>query len=86
MRLSFSRVLPVLLVFSLFTGCGDDTTTNEGIPEVPTWPGITYDTSKPDGTPQKLLDVSALRSLGWTSQVSLKDGIHDTYEWFLKKV
>jgi len=45
---------------------------------------IIYDTSKPDGTPQKLLDVSVLTSLGWTSQVSLKEGIHTTYKWFLK--
>lgn len=43
---------------------------------------IIYDTSKPDGTPQKLLDVSVLTSLGWTSQVSLKEGIHTTYKWF----
>ncbi len=47
---------------------------------------IIYDTSKPDGTPQKLLDVSVLTSLGWTSQVSLKEGIHTTYKWFLKNV
>jgi GDP-L-fucose synthase len=45
---------------------------------------IIYDRSKPDGTPQKLLDVSVLTSLGWTSQVSLKEGIHTTYKWFLK--
>jgi GDP-L-fucose synthase len=45
---------------------------------------IIYDRSKPDGTPQKLLDVSVLASLGWTSQVSLKEGIQTTYKWFLK--
>lgn len=46
---------------------------------------IIYDRSKPDGTPQKLLDVSVLTSLGWTSQVSLKTGIQTTYKWFLKQ-
>jgi GDP-L-fucose synthase len=44
---------------------------------------IVYDTSKPDGSPRKLLDVSKLRSLGWSSQISLPDGIRTAYEWFL---
>ncbi|MFH1457248.1 MAG: GDP-L-fucose synthase, partial [Patescibacteria group bacterium] len=43
---------------------------------------ITWDESKPDGTPQKLLDVSKLNKLGWTAQTSLKDGIKKTYTWF----
>ena len=43
---------------------------------------IEYDTSKPDGTPQKLLDVSLLTSLGWTYSTELKDGIQLTYDWF----
>ena len=42
------------------------------------------DTSKPDGTPQKLLDVSRLKGLGWSPRISLKDGIKQTYEWCLK--
>ena len=43
-----------------------------------------FDTSKPDGTPQKLLDVSRLKNLGWSPRISLKDGIRQTYEWCLK--
>ena len=43
---------------------------------------VIWDTSKPDGTPRKLLDVSKLKSLGWSPQVDLADGIADTYEWF----
>jgi GDP-L-fucose synthase len=43
---------------------------------------IVYDTSKPDGTPRKLLDVSRLSALGWRSRISLKDGIEQTYEWY----
>ena len=47
--------------------------------------GIIYDTDKPDGTPQKLLDVSRLKSLGWTPKISLRDGIERTYAWYLKE-
>jgi GDP-L-fucose synthase len=44
---------------------------------------IVYDTSKPDGTPRKLLDVSRLHALGWRHKVSLNEGIKQTYGWFL---
>ncbi|MFZ3169708.1 MAG: GDP-L-fucose synthase [Candidatus Methanoperedens sp.] len=44
---------------------------------------IVYDTTKPDGTPQKLLDVSRLCSLGWKARISLRDGIEQTYEWYV---
>ena len=44
---------------------------------------IVYDTTKPDGTPQKLLDVSRLRRLGWKARISLRDGIEQTYEWYV---
>ena len=43
---------------------------------------IVFDTSKPDGTPRKLLDVSKLTGLGWKSSVALEDGIARTYEWY----
>jgi len=46
---------------------------------------LTFDRSKPDGTPRKLLDVSRLARLGWTSSISLEDGIRATYDWFLKQ-
>lgn len=46
---------------------------------------VIYDSSKPDGTPVKRLDVSKLSSLGWQAQVSLKKGIEQTYEWFKKQ-
>jgi GDP-L-fucose synthase len=45
---------------------------------------IVSDTSKPDGTPRKLLDVSRLNSLGWKAKIPLEEGIRQTYEWFLK--
>jgi len=44
---------------------------------------IEFDTSKPDGTPQKLLDVSRLSSLGWQYSVELEQGLEMTYQWFL---
>ncbi len=46
---------------------------------------IVYDTLKPDGTPQKLLDVSKMHDLGWKAKISLKDGIKETYE-IMKKI
>jgi GDP-L-fucose synthase len=43
---------------------------------------ILWDYTKPDGTPRKLLDVSRITALGWTSLIGLEDGIRSTYEWF----
>ena len=45
---------------------------------------IRWDTSKPDGTPRKLLDVSKLNGLGWEPSVGLADGLSETYRWFLE--
>ncbi len=44
---------------------------------------LVFDTSKPDGTPRKLLDVTRLQELGWSAKIELEDGIRSTYEWFL---
>jgi GDP-L-fucose synthase len=43
-----------------------------------------WDAGKPDGTPQKLLDVSLARSLGWEAQITLEEGLRQTYEWFVR--
>ncbi len=45
---------------------------------------IDWDTSMPDGTPRKLLDVSRMRSLGWEAKTGLKEGLEKTYRWFLE--
>lgn len=45
---------------------------------------IVLDTSKPDGTPRKLLDVSKLHGLGWRASIALEEGIASTYAWFLE--
>ncbi len=44
---------------------------------------LTFDNSKPDGAPRKLLDVSRLNSMGWSPSISLRDGLETTYKWFL---
>jgi GDP-L-fucose synthase len=44
---------------------------------------IEWDSSKPDGTPRKLMDVTRIKDLGWESKIKLKEGIRNTYNWFL---
>ena len=70
-------------------GTGKDLTINELaklIAEIIGFKGkIIHDSSKPDGTPRKLLDVSRLNSLGWKYKTELRDGIEKTYEHFKKK-
>jgi len=46
---------------------------------------INFDTSKPDGTIQKLLDVSCLKNMGWTYSINLEEGLRKTYEWYNKE-
>jgi GDP-L-fucose synthase len=46
---------------------------------------VVFDPTKPDGTPQKLLDISRLNDLGWEPKISLKNGIRQTYEWCLRE-
>jgi GDP-L-fucose synthase len=47
---------------------------------------VIFDSSKPDGAPQKLLDISRLNSVGWKANISLKEGIKLTYKWFCVNV
>lgn len=47
---------------------------------------LSYDISKPDGTPRKLLDVGKINKLGWKHDISLKEGLGNTYNWFLKNI
>lgn len=69
-------------------GWGEDITIRELaelICEVVGFKGaLAWDSSKPDGTPRKLLDVTKLRGLGWKPTISLREGIATTYDWFKK--
>ena len=46
---------------------------------------LVFDTSKPDGTMRKLIDVSRLAEMGWRARIDLKDGLRETYDWFLRQ-
>jgi GDP-L-fucose synthase len=69
-------------------GCGEDVTIRELaeiILEVVGFEAkLVFDPTKPDGTPRKLLDITRLKKLGWKPRISLRDGIRQTYEWFLE--
>ena len=69
-------------------GCGEDLTIRELVEIVARVIGfeidLVFDTTKPDGTPRKLLDTTRLQALGWKPQISLNDGIRQTYQWFLE--
>jgi GDP-L-fucose synthase len=69
-------------------GVGEDSTIAELAENVKRAVGfggkIRWDTSKPDGTPRKLLDVTKIRGMGWKPKVSMEEGISLAYEWFLK--
>ena len=45
---------------------------------------IDFDTTKPDGTPRKLMNVTRLADMGWRAQIGLREGVESTYQWFLK--
>ena len=68
-------------------GCGSDLTIRELAELVQRTIGhegeIVWDHTKPDGTPQKLMDSSRMRSLGWEPKIDLERGVRITYEWYL---
>jgi GDP-L-fucose synthase len=47
---------------------------------------LTFDSTKPDGMPRKLLDSSRILAMGWRPRINLDDGLSETYQWFLKNV
>jgi GDP-L-fucose synthase len=48
--------------------------------------GLEFDTTKPDGTPRKLLDVGRIHDLGWRAEIGLREGLEQTYEWYRQKI
>jgi GDP-L-fucose synthase len=71
-------------------GVGHDLTVKdlaEMVKEIIGYKGqVSFDPSKPDGTPRKLLDVARINSLGWQAEIDLEDGIRETYSWYLDKL
>lgn len=71
-------------------GTGVDCTIGELAKTIATVTGftgkLTFDTSKPDGAPRKLMDVSRLKSLGWKASIGLEDGLKDAYDWYVTNV
>ena len=69
-------------------GTGTDVTIRElaeTIAEVTGFKGrLVFDTSKPDGTPRKLMDVSRLAGMGWRAKITLREGLQNAYRWFLE--
>jgi GDP-L-fucose synthase len=69
-------------------GTGEDLTIRELAETIQRLTGfagkLTWDSSKPDGTPRKLLDVSRLTALGWTARIPLEQGLRDTLRWYLE--
>ena len=69
-------------------GCGEDQTIRvlaETIREVVGYSGsLEFDSSRPDGTPQKILDISKIRVLGWTPEIPLKNGLEQVYQWYIE--
>lgn len=69
-------------------GCGEDMSIQELAEFVQNIVGasgeINWDTSKPDGTPKRKLDIRQLQALGWEPLISLSEGIHKTYDWYLQ--
>lgn len=70
-------------------GCGEDQTIRvlaETIREVVGYSGsLEFDSSRPDGTPQKMLDISKIRVLGWTPEIPLKNGLEQVYQWYIEQ-
>ena len=71
-------------------GWGEDVTIRELAEMIAAASGfqgrLVFDSTKPDGTPQKLLDTSRLTALGWKPKITLQTGIEQTYEWFKRHV
>ena len=70
-------------------GCGEDQTIRvlaETISDVVGYSGsLVFDSSRPDGTPQKMLDISKIRVLGWRPEITLKNGLKQVYQWYTEQ-
>lgn len=87
-KTDFDAAVPDVMCSHINVGTGVDCTIRElaeTMADVVGFKGeLVFDTSKPDGTPRKLLSVERLKDLGWEYSVSLRDGLATTYGWFLE--
>ena len=83
-----SSIKPMLSHINIGTGC--DCTIkqlSETISKIIGFKGnIIFDSSKPDGTPRKLLDITRINELGWTAKISLEEGLKSTYSWYQRNI
>lgn len=74
------------LPYYMNVGCGEDISIGELAQEIADLMGlkvpVTFDTSMPDGTPRKLLDVSKIKALGWSPKISMRDGLKKTIDYY----
>ena len=77
-------------IFHVNVGSGSDLSIGELarlIQEVSGFQGrLVFDRTKPDGTPQKLLDISTLRNFGWSPLIELREGLEQTYEYMKQSI
>lgn len=93
MALTDDQIAPELLSYPkpcfVNLGRGEDVTIRELAETVRTVVGysgeLVFDATKPDGTPRKLQDVSVMHNLGWRHSTNLRDGVRDTYSWFVRR-
>ena len=88
-KTSYDEVVPQR-ISHVNVGTGEDLSIAELAQAVATTTGyegqLVFDTSKPDGTPRKLLDVSRLARLGWRARIGLQEGLESTYRWYQQHV
>ena len=86
----FVKAIPDPMCSHINVGTGKDITIKEladTMATVVNYSGdILFDSSRPDGTPRKLMDVSRLSALGWQYSTELKNGLEKTYKWFLNNL
>ena len=83
----YPKSVPQPMLSHLNVGTGVDVTIKELAETIQAVVGFTgdiiWDSTKPDGTPRKLMAISKVKALGWEPKVNLKDGLIDTYRWFI---
>ena len=77
-----ARLVYGALAIGALAGCSSSSNSATGGPGESSTP---FDSGKPDGTPRKLMDSTRLMGLGWKPGITLREGIKQTYDWYLKQ-